>query len=372
MNDIVIVQPWFTAVGHPAQSLLNTAKALRHTKGIRYLVSNASDNPDPQLDALRKIADVQSFRVNHSSLREGTLKALLKLFSQARHGQYARHIFFFDGHLVLLAAFWHIFNLYLKPKRISLIYLMGPERVLRSRFATWLVNRFLQRPEVVLYVRTEELMTAWRTAFSAIAASHIRYLPSLELPEHDPAITSPFLSSRLKFGIIGQIRHGKGLEWLVPMFKKAPDLGQLTVAGGFNNPKDAQTLSFLNSFGGYRNEYMSDETMLTVAQEQHYLLMLYDAWDARMESAVLYLAARAGRPVIAYDKGWCGRQINKFGNGILVNPKQTDIANVASLIKNLPHPDSSEYGRLLEGVASFRNAHSVENLRVQYLQELMN
>ncbi len=372
MDDIVIIQPWFTAVGHPAQSLINTARALRKTKGLRYLVSREADHPILQLGTLQQITEVESFKVRSPSLREGTLQALFKLYSQARKGQRANHIFFFDAHLVLLAACWSIFNLSLKPRRISLIYLMGPERVTRSRTATWLVKRFLARQEVVLYVRTEELVAAWHEAFPMINDSHIRHMPSLELTEDYSANAPPAATSQLKFGIIGQIRHGKGLDWLVPMFQADPTLGKLAVAGSFNNAKDADALAFLNSFDGYRNEYMSDETMLIIAREQHYLLMLYDIWDARMESAVLYLAARAGRPVIAYDEGWCGRQVSKYGNGMLVNSKQTDIASVESLIKSLPRPGSEEYASLLEGVVRFRNAHSVENLREKYLQELVN
>lgn len=369
MNEIVIVQPWFTAIGHPAQSLLNTAKALRHTSGLRYLVSVESDEPNLQLRELKQIANVESFKVNSASLREGTLKALFRLCLQLRQKRYAKHIFFFDAHLVLLATFWNIFNLYLKPQRLSLIYLMGPERVKRSRIASWLVKQFLQRPEVILYVRTEELMMAWHDAFPSRKCPQIRYLPSLELPEDDSTITLPVLSTRLKFGVIGQIRHGKGLEWLVPMFKEEPDIGELTVAGSFNNAKDAQMLSFLNKFDGYHDEYMSDEKMLAVAREQHYVVMLYDDWDARMESAVLYLAARAGRPVITYDKGWCGRQVRKYGNGILVQPEQARLAN---FLRKLPYPGSKEYAALLKGVEKFRGAHSVANLQKQYLQELRN
>ena len=146
-------------------------------------------------------------------------------------------------------------------------------------------------------------------------------------------------------------------------------MGDLTVAGTFHNPQDARDLAFLGDFAGFRNEYLSDEAMLAVACEQHYLLMLYDQWDARMESAVLYLAARAGRPVIAFGNGWCGRQISKYGNGLLATP---DHAELLSLIRSVPRPGSEEYTSLLKGVERFRQAHSAVRLREQYLRELMS
>src|SRR5690606_2539289 len=165
---------------------------------------------------------------------------------------------------------------------------------------------FLKRSEVRLYLRTEELAAAWRAAFPRLPEAAIRHLPSLELPEGDTQIVPPPMAGSLKFGVLGQIRHGKGLDWLIPIFQCNPGLGELTVAGTFNNPQDADSMAFLHGFGGFRNEFLSDEAMLAMAREQHYLLILYDNWDIRMESAVLYLAARAGRPVLTYANGWCG------------------------------------------------------------------
>jgi glycosyltransferase involved in cell wall biosynthesis len=369
MAELIVVQPWFTAVGHPAQSLLNTASALRGVDGIRYLVSLEDRHSSSQLDALRSIAHVDDFKVNGPSLREGTLKALFKLRSLKAKDAGLGHIFFFDAHLVLLAALWRYIYSILLPKRLSLIYLKGPERIQRSFVARRLVSRFLMREEVTLYLRTEELVHAWRTAFPAVPSSSIRYLPSLELPDDDAAIEGPVPDSMLRFGILGQVRHGKGLEWLVPMFQGSPTLGSLTVAGTFNNAQDAESMHFLEGFTGFRNAYLSDHDMLSVAREQDYLLMLYDQWDGRMESAVLYLAARAGRPVIAYDNGWCGRQVKLYGNGILVQP---DHDVLSSLMASLPRPGSDGYTALLNGVERFRQAHSAGNLRERYLQELMN
>ncbi|KQT34344.1 glycosyltransferase [Methylophilus sp. Leaf414] len=370
MSKLIIVQPWFTAVGHPAQSILNTANALKDAIHISYLVSAQTGYSEDPLNTLRQTAkQVETFKVNSASLREGTLNALFALCKLKKRSHNFTHVFFFDAHLVLLSALWFLFYSLLKPQRLSLIYLMGPERILRSRIATYLVTQFLKRKEVTLYLRTEELMVDWRKAFTNLAPADIRHLPSLELPAPLAPILPPIIGDQVKFGVLGQIRRGKGLEWLVPMFIRRPDLGELLVAGAFNNASEAEAMAFLQGFSGFRNEYLADDTMLAIAQQQHYLLMLYDHWDARMESAVLYLAARAGRPVIAFGNGWCGRQITEYGNGLIAPANHADIE---SLLQSLPSPASAEYTKLLLGVEKFRQAHSSEKLRDLYLNELVN
>jgi glycosyltransferase involved in cell wall biosynthesis len=284
-------------------------------------------------------------------------------------GKKFNRIFFFDVHMALLAGSWCFFSPFLRPQRLSMIYLMGPERIKRSKLVAWLTIRLLQRKNVILYLRTEELVDAWHQTFPTVPAANIRYLPSLELPDISEPLTKPADNEVLKFGILGQIRQGKGLEWLVPLFLQDAELGKLSVAGAFNNGAEAKILGFLNDFDGFKNGFLSDEEMLAIARQQHYLLMLYDNWDARMESAVLYLAARANRPVIAYGKGWCGRQIRQYQNGLIAPENQ---AEIAEFVKAVPKPGSQGYDDLLAGVARFRRAHSPEALRERYLNELMN
>jgi hypothetical protein len=103
MAKVVIVQPWFTAVGHPAQSILNTAKALCGSTSISYLVSAQDGTSEEPLNKLHALAEVDSFKVTTPSLREGTLKALVRLLKLNRQKRHFQHVFFFDAHLVLLS-----------------------------------------------------------------------------------------------------------------------------------------------------------------------------------------------------------------------------------------------------------------------------
>jgi hypothetical protein len=172
----------------------------------------------------------------------------------------------------------------------------------------------------------------------------------------------------MAFGIIGQIRVCKGIEWLVLAFQNNAALGKLRVAGEFCMSQNREQLSVLSGFDGFISRFMSESDMLERAAGQDYLLMLYDVWDKRMESAVLYLAARVNRPVVVYGDSWCGRMVREFGCGVIAPVGREETVD---LLRRIPRPGSAEYARLLKGMAEFRQAHSVKSLRGRVMQELL-
>jgi glycosyltransferase involved in cell wall biosynthesis len=353
---IVIIQPWFSAAGHPAQSLINLAKIVGNYNGVTYLISIMSGN-HPIEEASRKLkllGEVVDCPVNTPSIREGTLKALSSLRKLIAKNPSINSIFFLDAHLVLLAMLWP-FYLRKNIKCLGVVYLMGPERV----------AKFLKRKEVVLFLRTEELVLDWKNAFPNAC---IKCLPSLEIPFDEELIVHEQLpSSTVRVGVLGQIRAGKSLEWIVPIFKDNPLLGKLTVAGAFSQPTDRERLSVLEEFEGFQEKFLSEQELLKLADEQDYLLMLYDNWDHRMEGAVMFLAARVNRPVIVYNKGWCGRMVCTYKNGLFAPQNHEDFI---SFIQSLPRYDSDEYRKLLEGVAAFRQAHSGSHIQEAFLEAI--
>ena len=368
MRNIVIIQPWFTAKGHPAQSLLNTARALESSEGIDYLISLEGEKQPffKMSQELSEFASFHAFRVNSASLQIGTLKALMCLFKR-RKLLGDTTILFLDGHLIVFACCWLFLRFWICPKRIGLLYLKGPERIHSYWLTRKLVAWLLGFKEFVLYLRTEELEKDWKKLFSDTDESHVRTIPSLELSNCALSKLAPKKEQQLNFGVIGQIRKGKGLEWLVPLFQQNSRLGKLTVAGTFYNEAEEKALPQLRSFEGFRNEFLSEEAMLSCAKQQDYLLMLYDDWDARMESAILYLAAKVRRPVIAYNRGWCGRKVAMFGCGLLVSNN----VDFEAFLASLPHTESKEYTELLEGVDRFVQAHSGEVARTEFLRALL-
>ena len=351
---LLIVQPWFSAVGHPAQSLINTARTIGARSDISYLISSSTDYGSYKIakDKLQELGKVVEYPVKTDSVREGTVKALLSLRKLISSDFSIDRIFFLDAHLVLLAVLWP-FCYQKRIKRLSITYLMGPERVARYKIIRVLIKKFLKRKEVSLFLRTEELAIDWKRIFPQ---SSIKCLPSLEIPTDEVlSLSSRFSHEVIHFGVLGQIRTGKSIEWLVPVFKNDTSLGKLTIAGTFNNPVQRQALTVLEGFEGFQDKFLIEEELLSRAIEQDYLLMLYDNWDHRMEGAVMYLAARVNRPVIVFNKGWCGRMVANYKNGLIAPDNRSDFYD---FIKQVPRSDSVEYQHLLKGMHDFKIAHS--------------
>jgi hypothetical protein len=225
-------------------------------------------------------------------------------------------------------------------------------------------------PNVRLFLRTEELAQAWRVGFSGLDAEQIAVLPSLELADEFDDQGHPGMSTvQIKFGIIGQIRPGKAIEWLVPMFVDNPDLGKLTIAGAFNDPKQHQLMTLLKDYPYFHDRYLTEDEMIQLGREQDYLVMLYDDWDPRMEAATLYFAAKVNRPVIVYGDGWCGRMVRTYVCGIIA-PHFGVLPD--SFFKRIVAPSGNEYARLLKGLAQFRREHSGTAVRSAFLGKISN
>jgi hypothetical protein len=365
---LLVIQPWFSAIGHPAQSLLNMASAFGNDERVDYLVSFSEESEFCRnaLEWLRVWGEVASFSVTTPTGASNTIRALLALWRMRRRNY--QRIFFFDESLFTIALLWPVFSLWLPVERISVLHLFGPKMGKQNWLERRVVNQFLRRSDVRLYLRTEELAQAWRDSYSSAADEVIRWLPSLEIPDEHPRFTRNESADAISFGIIGQIRAGKGIEWLVPAFRSGAALGRLTIAGEFANPQSREQLAVLQGYEGFVSGFLSEYELLERAATQDYLLMLYDVWDGRMESAVLYLAARVNRPVVVYGDSWCGRMVREFGCGA-VAPAGHD--ETLDLLRRLPRPGTPEYAGLLNGMEAFRSAHSVSSLRGKVLQELL-
>ena len=233
---VLIVQPWFTAIGHPAQSVLNTARALGVRSDVGYLISDPGNG---QLAAtaseLERYGSVERFSSHGDSLRTGTLLSLPAVLRVARRKPELRHVFFLDAHLVALAAAWPLIAIGARRVRlVSAVYLGGPERIASHPLARALVTRFLSAPGRRVFLRTSELRQAWRDAFPQLPQDRIETIPSLELADGADMPSRPHDDRELRFGVVGQVRPGKGLEWLVPLFAQNRTMGILHIAGSIH------------------------------------------------------------------------------------------------------------------------------------------
>lgn len=371
--QLIIIQPWFTGKGHPAQSLINTASAIGNDGRIDYLVSfdRNSTQCHTSMERLVSFGRVFKFNVNTQTGKSNTIRALISLVRLRLSGHRYQRIFFFDATLPVLALLWLAFSWLVGVQKLSVLHLQGPEVIGGGWLGRYFVKCFLKHSSIRLYLRTEELAQAWMAEYTG----EIRYLPSLEIPTENDKHSEQCSESngtqniKVRFGIIGQIRPGKGIDKLVPIFQNNPSIGILTVAGTFFDDESRTRLSVLEKFEGFINRFLSEVELIQLSAEQDYLLMLYDeGWDPRLESAVLYLAARVNRPVVVYDKGWSGRKVREFGCGLLATE---NVDNLAKILKEAPHPGDDAYSKLLEGVAKFKMAHSAASLRGKVVRELV-
>lgn len=364
---LLIVQPWFSAIGHPAQSLFNTMRTLAPVTDIDYLVSEDAQFEHHANLALALGAGQRLFRfvVSGSALKENTVQSLWHIARRFRAFRDARWVLFFDMDLVAVAKRWRFLAPLMKVDQLSLLYLSGPEQFPQGGSARRHVERLLRRKDVVLCVRTLELEQDWIAAFPEIEPSRIRTLPSLEIPEGQEFPVRPCeRRADLRFGVLGQLRRGKSLDVLVPLFSGRPEFGTLKVAGSFASAAERDRLRFLQDFAGFEECYFEDAELLRLTAAQDYVLVLYDHWDKRMESAVLYLAMRANRPILAYSEGWCERMIREFGCGVSVARAGLDLG---AFLGALPLPGSAGYAALIDGVARFRAAHGADTLRPRFV-----
>lgn len=356
-----LVEPWFAAPGHPAQTLRSTAAALSGVPGLTCLVPRCATSLDPVLASISAHATVVRYRTPSSWLPLATAFSLCALRDQTRRDDV---VLFLDAHLVALAALWGLLGPRIAPHRLGVLYLGGPERIAGNGPAIVAVRRFLQRPFVRLLLRTDELAEAWAAALPAEVRGNVGTLPTLEIPAADERVPPRLPGGPARFLVVGQVRTGKGLERLVPLFRSRPDLGTLTVAGAFASDTMRSALPELKGFPGLREGYLNEADLLATVADHDYLLMLYEGWDHRMEAATLFLAARVGRPVVAFDAGWCGRMLRTYRCGVAM---PTAVGDLGAAIEGFPVPGSAGYAEMVAGMALFRDAHLPDRLRQRFL-----
>ncbi|MCU0869351.1 MAG: hypothetical protein MUF30_07050 [Burkholderiales bacterium] len=375
--DLLVVQPWFGAPGHPAQSTLQTARVLAGGPlSTGWLLARDPRAEPPALaamaDAIGRTGPTWRYPVAQASLRAGTWRAIGALARLRRDGVVPAHVLFLDGHLALLALAWPWARRAIGTHaQVGLLYLAGPERIAATPGLRGRVAALLRDPRFTLFLRTDELRDAWRSAFGA--ARRIDTLPSLELAAdpHDVAAPATVPVPRtattdadvLRVAVLGQLRPGKGLDWLVPRLRDRADV-TLTVAGPFFDSAHRAALPMLADLPGLQAGWHPEATLLAIARAQDWPLMLYDGWDARMEAATLFLAARADTPVVAVDAGWCGRMLTGFGVGIGVAPGTRPDADWFAA---LPRRADARHARYRDGLARFREACGPTAMRARFV-----
>jgi hypothetical protein len=351
---MVLVQPWYSAPGHPAQSILNLSRVVPQTAINCVLISSAGNRP-----ALRQMAaemaqrvPLRVFRTWSTNLRVNTLLAVVKL-AFLRLGAQRRSLilFFVDCDLPLVCLLLSLGGLRQYAK-VCLVHLGGPEPFTRNRLKHLLFSRALRTRPFLMFVRTADLRDSWATHYPLAKAS-LRVLPPIEAVApagwRQPQIR---LAGPLRLAVIGQIRIGK----YIPALLSAADLDRDSIVVAVHGPLyPGQPTEFLRTVQAHpqvRVGFMPEQTMLTTAAEHDYLSCIFeeDKWDVRMESATFWLAIRAGRPVVCNASGWVASMVHITGCGFILPRAAVD--HLA--LREIPRRDTALYRQYCANVDILR------------------
>jgi len=240
-NKTVIVQPYFAHSGHYAQAVLNIAAVLKTVPSISYLLLYG--RRDQVFDDIaRKVGDYAI--INRAFFpgkwpRLKTVYAVLMALWVVPRMQKSTCVVFLDSYFLAAAIVLSAFPSSWLPRKVIVYYLGGPEKLCRNRVMARFVRHFIGLKPVTIALRTHELEQAWADRLRGLPEGKFTVLPNTENFDTEMPLPHrrPRPGRKLKLGVLGQIRKGKSLEWLVPHFANDPSLDELHVAGSFANAR---------------------------------------------------------------------------------------------------------------------------------------
>lgn len=349
--NYILVQPWFSAQGHPAQSLLNLARIVPRARLSCLLVSRFDPaGPFAGMAArLNEIGPLKTIAASGTDLRKNTLRAGLRLLQLSFRTEFrgCRPIFvdcdIFAFLLLGLLGFW----VRLAPP--AAIILHGPDRWLRYRFWGPRMKSLLGRYRGTIFLRSAPHLAAWQ---NYCPQGRFALLPPVEGAGTEQGGTMPAAPADgpLMIGMIGQIRPGKNIPALLRLSDQAPEILKVNIRGPLSEQDMPEIMAALQGRRDVRIGYMSEDEMLETAAQQHFLACLFErSWDLNSESATFWLAIKVLRPVLCFEEGWVADMVRRSGGGILIAPD-----DLPALASKLPRAGTPAYQALQDALLRFR------------------
>jgi hypothetical protein len=374
--DIIVIQPWFSAQGHPAQSTLNLSRIIPAQRVRRFLISSPVRAPAlvGLAEQIGQNVPVELFGVPGTNLRTNTAIASFRLAGIKRTGRseepQAGHgsLFFVDADLLMICLVSAL-GIFRRYARVCMVHLEGPQALAGRTFRQWIVRRALRSGRLLVFLRTPELMEDWGKAFPEVAGA-FRLLPPVE------AAGSPVVATQersndglLRIGVIGQVRIGKCIPALLRVGDRYPQRLRISVCGPLYDNQPEEFLDLMRTHPRVSVGFMTEETMLSAALQQDYLACLFEEriWNVRMESATFWLAVKTLRPVLCFGSGWIGRMVRETGCGIILpQPAGQELP-----LEAIPGRDSPEYRRCVGQIERLRASLVPENLWQQLERSML-
>lgn len=356
---LILVQPWFTAPGHPAQSTLNFVRVIpaESITAVIFPRTDAGTAFDEIAQNIASIVTTTRFQSFGSHLRINTALAALAASKFRRDFRiHDSRPLFIDADLFTLCLLYRL-GLF-GSSRVYVVQLAGPESSVAHPVKRAVTIAALRFGRLRILLRTPELVTAWRHTFPAFQEC-FQLLPAIEsvlspLPEAETPS-----GSAVHIGVIGQIRVGKAIPTLLAVAHSMPDKMVISVHGPLYPRQSESFIELMRRSQNVHVGFLSERDMLRVALQNDYISCLaeQDLWDTRMESASFWLAIKVGKPVLSFDEGWIGEMVRTTGCGVTVHRDrlQQDLCEI-------PGRASENYKKLRSNVRSLQKTRIPEAL----------
>ena len=341
---LLFIQPYYFSGGHPFQSFNNLILNLFTYKNFDFLVSlNKYINEKSFLSDFKAINKKKKiFTFNSSSKTSSNFnvyKAFLKTFFMRNKYDV---FFYYDVNFNIISFLYVIFNFFFKKKIIVIYALFGPEKIFQSKIRLFFFKLFINLKNTKVITRTSELEKSWKKSFYN-KKHKISYIPPLDFP--NTLNKKKIKKGKLNFGLVGQIRHGKSIEFLNTFFLKNISKYNFSIIGGYANRQAKENFKFLDpKFLISKKDFLTFNEIRLAASKLDYIILLYDDFfDKRNEVSTLYFAAKLKLPIICFkNNGWLYTQLKKFECGYSI--KSIDD------FSNFPKRNSKKYRSYLLGL----------------------
>lgn len=212
---------------------------------------------------------------------------------------------------------------------------------------------FMRNPKQCLFVSNEII----KTEFENIGISANRLIIREErCIEHETSSNVDKCSTHPSFLVIGQLRKQKNLPTTIAAFKQAniPD-AKLWLIGRSQSKYEIEIAEAINNDDRIErnNSFLEYEDFLNYYTKSHFVLFADEEGDSCITNGTFTEALIRHRPVIAPNYNPYSHYINKYGVGILYNPK-----------------DINSYARALKKAVELGVAHFHPNID-KFLKEIM-
>ena len=362
MKKILFIQPYYFYGGHYYECFNHLIKKLYKFDYYDFLVSTNKYNKKLEIDFenIKKIKEIKTF---NSSKNGVSVINIIKSFFKILYLKKKYSVFFYyDGDVTIFSIFYFFFYYFLKDNKIIFYSAYDGstlKKIKLKKIKFLFLCFFLNTGNNQIFLRTTVHRDNWRKIFPK-CKNNINVIKSIDYPEI--TATKITKSKKLTFGVVGQIRFGKSLEFLNEFFNKNTQY-DFKIIGSFASKKSKKNFEFINKkYLVGQTDFLPFNDMITETRKLDYILLLYDEYiNLDNEVSIFYIAAKLRIPIIFLKKqNFLSNIFHKYKCGIMLD-------NLNEFME-FPTVDSDMYKNFQKNLIKFdeENLNTKENEKYFY------